>query len=375
MSDTVAQTDPRASYLAHQDAIDAALRRVLASGRYILGDEVAAFERELARYIGSRHCVGLASGTDALIAAVRMLAPAPKDHVITVSHTSVATVAAIEAAGAAPLLIDVEPDTLTIDPVELSEVLEHPPGHIAAIIVVHLYGHPADMDTLLPLARRHGVPLIEDCAQSHGATLAGKRVGSLGDMGAFSFYPTKNLGAMGDGGALVLDDPERCECLRAYRQYGWKTPQISELAGTCSRLDELQAAILRAKLVHLDEDNARRRLIATAYRAGLQGLPLAHLPERPGARSVFHQYVVRSSARDALRALLSRLGVGTGIHYPVPVHLQPAYRGRIALGPSGLAHSEHAAREVLSLPIYPQLPPEQVDHVITAVKDACREIV
>lgn len=374
MSERVPQADPRAGYRAHQAAIDAAIRRVLDSGHYILGGEVAAFERELAAYIGCGHCVGLASGTDALIAAVRLLDPGPRDHVITVAHTSVATVAAIEAAGAIPLLIDVEPATLTLDPRELAQVLEHPPGPIVAIIAVHLYGHPADMEAVLPLARTHGVPVIEDCAQSHGATLQGKRLGSLGAMGAFSFYPTKNLSALGDGGALVLDDPDTCERLRAYRQYGWKTPQISELAGTCSRLDELQAAILRAKLTHLDEDNGRRRQIARLYQERLEGLPLSTPLERPGAQSVFHQYVVRTPARDALRRALERRGVGTGIHYPLPVHLQPAYRGRLQLGPSGLPHTEQAAREVLSLPIYAQLSEEQLEHVIRAISAACREI-
>jgi dTDP-4-amino-4,6-dideoxygalactose transaminase len=374
MSESLPQADPQAGYLAHQDAIDAAIQRVLASGRYILGSEVACFEEELAGYIGCRHGVGLASGTDALIAALRALDPGPEDYVITVSHTSVATVAAIETARARPLLIDVEPATLTLDPGELAEVLAAPPGRIAAIIAVHLYGQPADMEALLPLARRHGVPVIEDCAQAHGATVGARRVGSLGDMGAFSFYPTKNLGAIGDGGALVLDDPGTCERLRAYRQYGWKTPQVSELAGTCSRLDELQAAILRVKLVHLDEDNARRRQIAAAYQAGLEGLPLTTPAERPGTQSVFHQYVVRTPAREALRQGLQRRGVGTGIHYPVPVHLQPAYRGRSRWGPSGLVRSEQAAREVLSLPMHPQLSQAQVERVITAVREVCSEI-
>jgi dTDP-4-amino-4,6-dideoxygalactose transaminase len=375
MSDTpVPQTDPKAAYTAQPADIHAAIARVLDSGRYILGAEVSAFEREFAEYIGQRHCVGVASGTDALVCAVRALDPLPSDYVITVSHTSVATVAAIELAGAKPLLIDIDPTTFTLDSEELARVLERPPGRVAAIIVVHLYGQAADLEAILPLARLHGVPVIEDCAQSHGARLGPKRLGSLGEMAAFSFYPTKNLGAIGDGGAILLEDSRLYERLRAYRQYGWRTPQVSELPGLCSRLDELQAAILRARLPRLDQENARRRQIAARYNESFKGLPLRLPLVRSDAQPVFHQYVVRASKRDSMCQALERRGVNTGIHYPIPVHLQPAYRGRVALGPSGLPESERAAHEVLSLPMYPQLSDQQVERVCTAVNEASREM-
>jgi dTDP-4-amino-4,6-dideoxygalactose transaminase len=374
MSDVlIPQTDPKAAFTARRTDIEAAITRVLDSGRYILGNEVASFEREFAHYIGRKYCLGVASGTDALIAAVRALEPASTDYVITASHTSVATVAAIELARVRPLLIDIGASTYGLDPQELAQVLEHPPGRIAAIIVVHLYGHPADSDAILALARRYGVPVIEDCAQSHGAKLGSRRLGSLGEMAAFSFYPTKNLAAIGDGGAILVDDPERFARLRAYRQYGWTTRQVSEFPGVCSRLDELQAAILRVRLAQLEVDNARRRQIAARYREGLADLPLGAPPVDPQALPAFHQYVVRTSKRDALRALLERRGVNTAIHYPVPVHLQPAYRDRVALGPSGLVRSEQAAQEVLSLPMYPQLSDPQVEDVIAAVRAGCLE--
>jgi dTDP-4-amino-4,6-dideoxygalactose transaminase len=375
MSDaSVPQANPKAAYIAQRAEIQAAIARVLDGGHYILSDEVAAFEREFADYIGRAYCLGFASGTDALIGALRALDPAPHDYVITASHTSVATVAAIELAGARPLLIDIDDCAFALDPEELGQVLAHPPGRIAAIIAVHLYGQAADMQAIGPLARRHGVPVIEDCAQSHGARLGAKRLGSLGEMAAFSFYPTKNLGAIGDGGAILLDDRRLHERLRAYRQYGWGAARVSQTVGACSRLDELQAAILRVKLARLERDNARRRQIAALYQEHLAPLPLILPWLRPDALPVFHQYVLRSSQRDALRAGLDRRGVNTNIHYPVPVHLQPAYRGRVALGPSALPRTEQAAGEVLSLPMYPQLSDRQIERVCSAVSEACREI-
>jgi DegT/DnrJ/EryC1/StrS aminotransferase family len=235
-------------------------------------------------------------------------------------------VAAIELAGARPLLIDIDDCAFALDPEELGQVLAHPPGRIAAIIAVHLYGQAADMQAIVPLARRHGVPVIEYCAQSHGAMLGPKRLGSLGEMAAFSFYPTKNLGAIGDAGAILLEDPRLHERLRAYRQYGWSAARVNQSIGACSRLDELQAARLRVKLAQLERDNARRRQIAALYQQQLAPLPLFLPWPRPDALPVFHQYVVRSSQRDALRAGLDRRGVNTNIHYPVPVHLQPAGR-------------------------------------------------
>ena len=373
MSDQpIPQADPRAGYRAQQPAIDAAIARVLQGGRYVLGPELHAFEREFAAYIGCRHGVGVASGTEALVLALQALQLAPSDYVATVSHTAVATVAAIELAGFRPLLLDIDPMTYTIDALEFSRVLANRPrnldGRIAAVIPVHLYGLPAEMGAILEIARQHDVRVIEDCAQSHGALLDGKRAGSFGDLAAFSFYPTKNLGALGDGGAVLTNDSALATRLAELREYGWRERYVSHLVGMNSRLDELQAAILRPKLRLLDADNARRQAIAGAYDDGLKGSGLGLPWRRRGATHVFHQYVVRTEKRDAVQAALTARGIATNIHYPVPVHLQPAYQGRVALGPSGLPHSERAAREVLSLPMFPQLGDAQVTRIIAALR-------
>ena len=370
----IPQTDPHASYLAARAEIDAAVARVLDSGAYILGPEVEAFERDFAAYIGVRHGIGVASGTDALVLALKALAPAPDDYVVTVSHTAVATVAAIELAGARPLLVDVDAATMTLDAAQLARVLAAPPGRIAAIVPVHLYGQAADLDAILALARRHGVRVVEDCAQSHGARLGGRRLGSFGDLAAFSFYPTKNLGAFGDGGMVVTDAAALAARVAELRQYGWRERYVSATTGVNSRLDPLQAAILGVKLRRLDADNAARESIAALYDAGLAGTGLALPARRVGATHVFHQYVVRHAKRDALRDALRRGGIGTGIHYPVPVHLQPAYAGRITLVPGGLGASERAAAEVLSLPIYPQLAASDAQRVVAALRDALRHV-
>ena len=370
MSEPIPQTDPRAAYRANQAAIDAAIARVLAGGSYILGAEVEAFERRFADFLGTRHVVGVASGTDALVLALRALDLGPEDYVATVSHTAVATVAAIELAGARPLLIDIEPTHFTLDPAALARALAAPPGRIAAVIPVHLYGEAADLDAILALARRHGLKVIEDCAQCHGALLGTKRLGSFGDLAAFSFYPTKNLGAIGDGGAVATQDEALARRLRELREYGWRQRYVSETAGLNSRLDALQAAILAVKLETLDADNEARRAIAALYDRELAGAGLGLPQRRPGAMHVFHQYAVRIREREAVQAALRRQGIGTGIHYPVPVHAQGAYRGRIAIGPGGLGESERAAAEVLSLPIYPQLDAAAALRVAAALKAA-----
>jgi dTDP-4-amino-4,6-dideoxygalactose transaminase len=368
----VPQNDPKAAYLAQQAAIDSAIAGVLASGWYILGEETRRFEAEFAAAMGCRHGIGVGNGTDALILALRGLGVGAGKTVATVAHTAVATVAAIETAGARPLLIDIDPRTYTMDPAALEQALGAPGGDkIAAIIPVHLYGQAADLTALGTLARRHGAKLIEDCAQAHGATFTGKPVGSIGDVACFSFYPTKNLGALGDGGALTTSDDALAAEIRAIREYGWRERRyVSEQTGVNSRLDELQAAILRVKLAHLAADNARRAAIASRYDAGFVGLDLA-VPFRAAGRShVFHQYVVRTKRRDALRDALQAAGIGTNIHYPVPVHLQPAYQDRVALGPSGLGETERAAGEILSLPMFPQLSESRVEATIAAVRAA-----
>jgi dTDP-4-amino-4,6-dideoxygalactose transaminase len=362
--------NPGAGYHAHREEIDAAVARALASGWYILGAEGKAFEQEFAAWLGAAHAVGCGNGTDALALALRGLGVGPGMAVATVSHTAVATVAAIEMAGAVPVLIDIEPSHYTMDPAELAELLAHPPSGlppIRAAIPVHLYGQAADMDAILPTCRRHGVAVIEDCSQAHGATLNGQKLGTLGAVGTFSLYPTKNLGALGDGGVLATDDAELAARIAALRQYGWRTHYISEAVGVNSRLDELQAAILRVKLRHLDAQNARRQEIAATYDAALADTPIHPPARRIGATHVFHQYVVRVPDRDAVQARLRADGVGTGIHYPVPVHLQPAYRDRVALGPARCRASERAATEVLSVPVYPELTDQQTGMIARAI--------
>jgi len=363
----VPQADPGAGYRADAAAIDAAVQRVLRSGWYILGQEGAAFEREFAEWLGpGMHAVGCANGTDALALVLRGLGVGPGCTVATVSHTAVATVAAIEMAGATPLLLDIDPDTYTLDADELLSVLEAPPPGlppIKAVIPVHLYGQPCELEPMLAACREAGVALIEDCAQAHGATLGGRKVGTLGDASCFSLYPTKNLGAFGDAGVLATRDAALAERIAAIRQYGWKERYISDLVGVNSRLDELQAAILRVRLGSLDAGNARRQVIAAAYDAALAGGRLAPPARRAGASHVFHQYVLRVADRASVQARLRAEGVASGIHYPVPVHLQGAYKGRVALAPAGCAETEAAAHEVLSLPMFPELTDAQVAHV------------
>jgi dTDP-4-amino-4,6-dideoxygalactose transaminase len=364
----IPQTDPRAGYLAQQPEIDAAVSRVLESGGYILGREVEIFESAFADFIGVAHAVACASGTDAIELALRACGIGTGDVVFTVSHTAVATVAAIERAGAIAVLIDVEPGTYTMAPHELSRALRTSlSGRPAAVLPVHLYGQPAELRALGDIARAHGLRLIEDCAQSHGASYRGRVTGSIGDVGCFSFYPTKNLGAAGDGGMTVTNDTAIAMTLREIRQYGWKERFVSTRIGINSRLDPIQAAILDVKLRSLAEDNARRQAIASRYDAGLAGLPLITPARRTDAIHVFHQYVIRLAERDALRERLRAAGIGTGVHYPVPVHLQPAYRDRCATGPSGLGLTERAARQILSLPMYPQLSDADIDQVISEI--------
>ncbi len=367
----VPQANPGAGYQALKTEIDAAVARSLSSGWYILGQEVRAFEAEFAAWLGAGSAIGCGNGTDAIALALRGLGIGPGSAVATVSHTAVATVAAIEMVGATPVLIDIDPLYYTMDAAELAQVLDHPPPGlppIRAVLPVHLYGQAADLDPIIAACQRHGSALVEDCAQAHGARLHGKRVGTFGDAATFSFYPTKNLGALGDGGAVVTREPNDAVEIGALRQYGWHKHYISDTVGVNSRLDELQAAILRVKLAHLDAGNARRQAIAAAYELALSGTGLIPPARRPDADHVFHLYVVRAPERDAMQTRLRAAGVATGIHYPMPVHLQPAYRGRVAMGPSGCAHTERAATEVLSLPLFPELTDAQVEHVCSVLR-------
>lgn len=360
----IPQANPRAQYQSHRQEIDEAIARVLDKGRYILGQEAAAFEREFAAYVGVHFGIGVGSGTEALHLALRACGVGAGDQVITVPHTAVATVAAIELCGATPVLVDIDPRSFTLDAKQLPAAIT---PRTKAIIPVHLYGQPADLDPMLALARAHNIRVVEDCAQSHGATYRDRRTGAWGDMACFSFYPTKNLGAIGDGGLAATDDAQLADNARLLREYGWRNRYVSDIAGWNTRLDELQAAILRVKLRTLDADNARRRHLAGLYDELLAPGPVTCPPELPYGRHVYHLYVVRSARRDELQAFLKDRGIGSLVHYPVPVHLQPAYRGR--LGDTGsFPEAERAAREVLSLPMFPELTEEQVRQVAEAVR-------
>lgn len=369
----IPQTDPKAGYLAHKAEIDAAVLSVLESGWYILGKEVKAFEQSFAAYVGMRHAIGVGSGTDALELALRACGVGPGDLVFTVSHTAVATVAAIELVGATPVLLEIDPVTYTLDPDSLKDALLHPPpGKPKAVIPVHLYGQAADIPAIMELARRHGLYVIEDCAQSHGATFANRMTGAWGDIAAFSFYPTKNLGAVGDGGMVATNDLALAERVRLLQQYGWRERYISDIPGGNSRLDEMQAAILRVKLRYLDEENARRLSLAQIYNSLLADTGLSLPTVRPGTTHVYHQYVVRLPQRDAMRNYLRDKGVGTLIHYPIPVHLQPAYRDRLPKVVP-LDRTVEVARQVLSLPMFPQLSDDHArsvgEHIVSFMRD------
>ncbi len=356
--------NPRVQYLAHQQEIDAAVHRVLERGWYVLGEEVRAFEQEFAAYSGAAYGIGVGSGTEALHLALVSCGIGPGDEVITVSHTAVATVAAIELAGATPVCVDIEPEYYTLDPALLEAAIT---TRTKAIIPVHLYGHPADLGPLVAMTRRHGLRVIEDCAQAHGATYHGSRVGSFGDMACFSFYPTKNLGALGDGGMVVTSDPELAARARALREYGWAERHVSHTPGWNSRLDEVQAVILRIKLPYLDADNEERARVARWYDDALRETGLGLPRVREGAAHVYHLYVVRVSQRDVLRQALNDAGIGATVHYPMAVHQQPAYRGRLR-GGDRLVHTERAAREVLSLPIYPGLDRADLDVIVETIQ-------
>jgi dTDP-4-amino-4,6-dideoxygalactose transaminase len=357
--------DPGASYRAAAGEIQEAIRRVLESGRYILGPEVEAFEREFAAYLQVPQAVTVANGTDAVELALRAAGVKPGERVLTVANTATATVAAIELSGARAEFVDIDPRTLTMDPEALAQQLaarrELAPK---AVVPVHLYGHPADLPRIGEIARRYGLAVIEDCAQAHGATIHGRRVGTWGEAGAFSFYPTKNLGAIGDGGAVSTGDAPLAERIRLLRQYGWRERYIAEVPGKNSRLDELQAAILRVKLARLEADNQKRRELAAQYLRRLAGAGLT-LPETAaGCEPVWHQFVVRTPARESLKLHLAGAGVHTSVLYPVPLHRQPAYRDDGV----HLPVTEQASRELLCLPMHPGLAAEDIDII-------CRHIL
>jgi dTDP-4-amino-4,6-dideoxygalactose transaminase len=355
--------NPRAQYKRFEREIRAAVENVLEGGMYILGNEVTAFEKEFAAYLGVDFCVGAGNGTDALRLALLSCGIGSGDEVITVSHTAVATVSAIEQCGAHPVFADIDPVTRCLNPDNIPALLSQ---RTRAVIPVHLYGHPAPMGEILEIARKFGLKVIEDCAQAHGADINGKKVGAFGDIAAFSFYPTKNLGALGDGGAVVTNSPGLAERVRALREYGWTERYISAFPGVNSRLDEIQAAVLRIKLPHLDHDNARRRAIAERYCSATNESMMIPPAIVSGATHAMHLFVLECEERDSLREFLRLKGVGTAVHYPLPVHLQDAYRGRIRGGDS-LSVSEEICGRILSLPMYPELSDGDVDRICGAL--------
>jgi dTDP-4-amino-4,6-dideoxygalactose transaminase len=356
--------NPGASYRAHKDEIDAAIRRVNESGWYILGPEVEAFEAEFAAYIGVKHCISVANGTDALRIAAQSAMPYRGAEAITVSMSATATVAALVEAGWQPLMLDIDPEHYTIDLNALDAALTTPGMFV---VPVHLYGQPAHMNEIMRLAKERGALVIEDCAQAHGAMFSGQRVGSFGAAAAFSFYPTKNLGALGDGGAIVTDSDEIAQRARLQRMYGWRERYISETHGQNSRLDELQAAVLRVKLQYLDRDNARRIEIAKIYDAAFANLDI----KLPASDGVYHQYTIQYARRDLLKTRLAERGIGSALLYPIPIHLQPAYADD---PPLHLPVTESLCRHLLCLPMYPELTDGEVDQVCEAVQIIVRTL-
>ncbi len=357
--------DLKAHVAALRPEIDAAVARVLDSGWFILGPEGESFERELAAALQARHAVAVANGTEAIQLALEALGLAAGDEVVTSPLTAAFTALAIVRAGARPVFADVDPVTLNVSPETVERAIT---PHTRALLPVHLYGHPVDLDPMLELARRRGIPLIEDACQAIGAQYKGHPVGVLSGIGALSFYPTKNLGAFGDGGAVVVDDPEMAARLRRLRNGGQSDRYHHEIVGLNSRLDEMQAALLRAKLGHLAAWTDRRRALAARYQEGLRDAGVEIPVEQPYARAVYHLYVIRHPRRDALAAALKERGIGTLVHYPIPLHLQRAF-AELGRKPGDFPVAERAAAEILSIPLFPEMTDGQAEAVIRAIRE------
>ena len=342
---------PAAQFNQYQNEIIAAIKRVCKSDHYILGPEVEAFEHQFAQYHRSEYCVSVGSGTDALILALRTLDIGQGDEVITVAHTALATVAAIIATGATPVLIDIEEDYFTLDPNKIELAITK---KTKAIIPVHLYGQPCDMQPIMAIAEKYQLKVIEDCAQAHGATYNNRKVGTFGDIGCFSFYPTKNLGGIGDGGAIITNNNSIYKKISKLRQYGWDENRIAHYTSIVSRLDELQASILRIKLCHLDYLNQLRKKIADCYAQYITSSKIIKLKSRSTAQHVYHLYVIRTPQRGVLQQMLLNRNIVTGVHYKEAVHHHPAYTPFVRI-PQPLNITEKIIKEILSLPIYPEL--------------------
>ena len=367
---TIPLVDLKTQYLSIKDEMDAAIQRVVDSTSFILGPDVRAFEEEFARFCGVQHAVGVDSGTAALHLAFLTCDIGPGDEVITTPHTFVATIGMLGRVGARPVFVDIDPRTYNIDPARIEAAIT---GRTKAIMPVHLYGQPAEMDPILEIADRHGLKVIEDAAQAHGAEYKGRRVGSMGHVAIFSFYPGKNLGAYGDAGAVVTNDGEIAEKVRLLRNHGRRDKYEHPLQGFNYRLDTLQAAILRTKLAHLEEWNEARRRHVVTYHELLSDLDLVLPYEPEHVRAVYHLFVVRLEGsllqeRDALREHLQARGISTGIHYPIPLHLQPAYR-HLGYREGDFPITEECARQVLSLPMYPELTRAQIEEVARVIKE------
>ncbi|HEU4765953.1 MAG TPA: DegT/DnrJ/EryC1/StrS family aminotransferase [Pyrinomonadaceae bacterium] len=352
-------------YQTIKSEVDAAIENIIAKSAFVGGEEVRNFEKEFAAYCEAKACVGVGNGTDALYLTLRALGIGAGDEVITVAHTFIATSEAISMTGATPIFIDVTDDTMLMDPALIEAAIT---PRTKALIPVHLYGQSCDMDAIMEIARKHGLKVVEDAAQAHGGRWRGQRVGSIGDAATFSFYPGKNLGAFGDGGAVVSQDAGLIERIRMVANHGRLEKYTHKMEGVNSRLDGLQAAILRVKLRYLDEWNARRRQIADAYMDQLTDRGIALPTVHENAEPVWHLFVIRLAERERLASLLKEEGIATGIHYPVPLHQQPAYEDRAAS--YSLPATERAAQEVLSLPMYPELTQEQIERICNSVSSA-----
>ena len=355
--------DLKSEYQEISNHIKEAIGRVLESGWFIFGEELEGFEKEFSKYIGAKYGVGVSSGSDALFLAVKALGIGEGDEVITVSHTFISTVDAVVRNGAEPVFVDVDPDTYCIDVSKIERAIT---DKTKAILPVHLYGHPANMDPIMEIAQRHKLCVIEDACQAHGAEYKGKKVGSIGAVGCFSFYPVKNLGAYGDGGIVVTSDEELAEKLRMSRNYGQPKKYYHDFVGVNSRLDEIQAAILRVKLKYLDEWNERRRKTAKLYNKFFEDSDVVAPAEKEYARHVYHLYVIRHKDRDKLQQHLLKKGIQTQIHYPIPVHRQKAYSD--FRGNAQLPVTEKVCGEILSLPIYPSLKNKEIEYISNTIR-------
>jgi len=355
--------DLQAQYKSIKPEIDAAIARVLDSCQFVLGAEVAGFEQEFAAYAGAAECIALNSGTSALHLALLAAGVGPGHEVITVPYTFVASVAAVLYAGARPVLIDIDPCTFTMNPAAIEAAIT---PRTKAILPVHLYGHPADMDPITEVARRHGLVVIEDAAQAHGAKYKGRSVGNIADMTCFSFYPTKNLGAYGEGGAVTTSNPEYAKTIRSLRDWGQDRKYHHVQRGYNYRMEGFQGAILRVKLRHLEKWTEARRTVASKYNRLLADCGLELPTEMPWARHVYQVYTLRAEDRDSLQAALQTEGIQTAIHYALPAHLQPAYAD-LGYSRGAFPHSEKAAKEVLSLPVYPEMTDNQIQKVAHAL--------